>query len=116
MKIRVQRKNKQFCRLTELSFGSKILRTPTYFPAISSVEKFQDIQSLLKFIINSSYPQMLISSFDYHYYFKNDKKIINNLKKYSKNHFLFVDSGGYEKYWINKKWERKVYEKIIKKN
>jgi queuine/archaeosine tRNA-ribosyltransferase len=112
MTIITNRHKNQFCRTTKINFGSKILTTPTYFPAISSVEKFHDLYGLLKLLSKSSYPKMLISAYDYYYHFQKYKKIIALLKTYSKKHFLFLDSGGYEHFWLNKKWNRSIYEKL----
>jgi len=106
-------KNNQ-SRLLKLDFENKDLATPTYFPAISSVEKNKNFSELVNLIIKSSYPQMLISAYDYNHFFKNNKKLALLINKYSKKHFLFVDSGGYESFWNpTKKWNHNLYEKTI---
>ena len=113
MKIIESKKNK-FNRILDLDFGNKVLTTPTYFPAISSVEKNKHFTDLARLIIKTSYPQMLISSYDYHYYF--NSKLASSINNYNKKCFLFVDSGGYESFWNNsKKWNYQLYEKTIKK-
>lgn len=109
MKVTEFRKKKRNNRILQLKFSNKLLTTPTYFPAISSVGKVHNIQTLANLLIKTSYPQMLISAYDYE---KFGKSVSLSIKKYSKNHFLFVDSGGYEKYWHgDKKWDFSSYEK-----
>lgn len=113
MKI-IERKKNNSNRILDLDFGEKVLTTPTYFPAISSVEKNKHFTELVNLIIKTSYPQMLISLYDYHYYF--NSKLTSSINKYNIKHFLFVDSGGYESFWNNsKKWNYKLYEKTVKK-
>ncbi len=116
MKVSISRKKGKNCRVIKLDFSNKVLSTPTYFPAISSVEKNKKIENLIELIIKSSFPQMLISAFDYHYFFKKNKKLVSSLNKYSKKNFLFVDSGGYESYWNQEKnWKEILYKKTIPK-
>ena len=116
MKVTTSRKKGKSCRVIKLDFSNKVLSTPTYFPAISSVEKNKKIENLIELIIKSSFPQMLISAFDYHYFFKKNKKLVSSLNKYSKKNFLFVDSGGYESYWNQEKiWKEVLYKKTIPK-
>ncbi len=116
MKIIENRKRNQNTRLLTLEFKEKILHTPTYFPAISSTDSKFPIPRLLKFFIRSSYPQLLISAYDYYHYLKLESKLKSGLTRYSKKHFLFIDSGGYEKYWTgDKKWTFDLYKKIIPK-
>lgn len=115
MKIHETKIRNRQNRLLKLDFGSKILTTPTYFPAVSSVEKNKNFSDLVKLIIKSSYPQMLISAYDFHYYFK-PRKLNSSINKYAKKHFLFVDSGGYESYWnSSKKWNFDLYKKATQK-
>ena len=114
MKIHELNSKNNQSRLLKLDFEKKILATPTYFPAISSVEKNKNFSEVMNLIIKSSYPQMLVSAYDYHHFFKKNKKLASSINKYSKNHFLFVDSGGYESFWnTSKKWTHKLYEKTI---
>lgn len=113
MKI-IERKKNNSNRILDLDFGEKVLTTPTYFPAVSSVEKNKNFVDLVNLIIKTSYPQMLISNYDYYHYF--NSKLTLSINKYNKKQFLFVDSGGYESFWNDsKKWDYQLYEKTIKK-
>ncbi len=113
--LRFQSK-KNFSRILQIKSHKKIVTTPTYFPAISSINNPHDIRSLLNLVIRSSFPQVLISAYDFNINIKNNKKLVSALKKYSKKHFVFVDSGGFEKYWKkDSKWKYTLYEKTIKK-
>lgn len=114
MKIReINIKNNQ-SRLLKLDFENKTLTTPTYFPSISSVEKNKHFVELVNLILERPHPQMLISAYDYRHYFKKNKKLASSINNYSKNHFLFVDSGGYELFWNPlKKWTFDLYKKTI---
>ena len=116
MKIVENKKKNENYRLLKLVFKNKTLYTPTYFPAISSIDSKFPPEELLKFFIRTGYPQLLISAYDFYNYFKTNLKLVSILNKYSKKHFLFVDSGGYEKYWNrDKSWTLDLYKKITPK-
>lgn len=117
MSIAISHETESQSRILSIKFPQKQLLTPTYFPAISSIETKHDINDLVTLINESAYPQMLISAYDYHYRLSKNKKIKNIINNYSKNgNLLFVDSGGYERFWEkNKIWNFNMYKKTISK-
>ena len=101
-------------RIIKLTSSGKTIETPTFFPAISSIGTAHDIRSLMQLIMKSSFPQVLISAYDYDKNLKKDKKLLSAINNFSKNHVIFVDSGGFEKYWKkDNKWNQTNYEKIM---
>ena len=117
MSVEISHQTETHSRIIKIEFKNKSLKTPTYFPAISSIETKYQTRDLITLLSNSAYPQMLISAYDYYYHLskeKNLKKIINNYS--NKGNFLFVDSGGYESFWIKRKeWNFNIYKKTISK-
>ena len=106
-------------RVLRLSNTDKKLLTPTYFPALSSVEvSIEDIGTLINLIMSSSYPRILISSYDI---FKMKpsllKKTEGEICNYIRSHgFVMLDSGIFESYWKeNNSWKFKNYAKIVQK-
>ncbi|MDE2588555.1 MAG: hypothetical protein KGL95_02660, partial [Patescibacteria group bacterium] len=104
-------------RVMGIKFQNKQLFTPMFFPAISSIETKFKVDDLVYLITNSTYPQMLISAYDYNYHLNKNKKLRNIINEYSrKGNFLFVDSGGYESFWEKKrKWNFEIYKKTVAK-
>lgn len=97
--------------------GKKII-TPTYFPAISRAEHGSSFVELLKLIMVSSYPRVLLSAYDYESIPREHKKrIIGEISNYLRTGgFMLVDSGGFESYWMNdNKWSFQKYSTSIRK-
>ena len=51
-------------RVCILSFNSKKLLTPFYFPSITSAETRTEITDLIDFIVDTGYSAMLLSCYD----------------------------------------------------
>jgi queuine/archaeosine tRNA-ribosyltransferase len=105
-------------RLCQLSFGKKVLSTPTYFPAISGAKSRIPFDQLFVFLANSEFPRILISSYDFSKLDKKAKKIIvSSISSYSdKGNFLFLDSGGYESFWLRDlTWNFDLYKEAVLK-
>lgn len=101
-------------RILQIAIGDKKFTTPTYFPSVSSSATRMQFDALVQFCISKRYPRLLISAYDLHDVQRGRQSIISALKKYTKNNFLFVDSGTFESYWLKKKWNYIMYRKIIK--
>ena len=111
-------KGSYMSRVLRVGIGKKKLITPTYFPSISSVAIRLPLEPLLRAIIKSGYPRLLISSYDLaHLPPESYKRISNHLSKFrAQNNFLFLDSGSFESYWLqDKKWNFNKYHRITNK-
>ena len=107
-------RGKNESRILQIKSENKKFTTPAYFPSISTVATRTSLPSLIQLCTGKSYPRLLVSAYDL-YHDLNDKKIISMLKSYSKDNFLFVDSGTFESYWLHdKNWSYQKYRKIIK--
>jgi len=96
----------------EIGLGAKILRTPTYFPSISSYGiKFQ-LSDLLYFAKFHSHPCVLVSAYDLYYLEQNEKKrLLPMMEEYRKKGVLFLDSGLFESSWTKGKgWDIASYK------
>lgn len=102
--------------LFSLQTSIKSIKTPFFFPAISSVKTTEDVEDYYYTIRESSYPGFLISAYDLAHH-KNADKIINDLNKATDlGTMTIVDSGGYESYWHKDEgWSEKQYEEVLKK-
>lgn len=105
-------------RLAQVHVGEKKLITPNYFPSISSVAIRLPLEPLLRTIIKSGYPRLLVSCYDLaHLSNETYKRVSVQLSKFqSENNFLFLDSGSFESYWLrDKKWNFNNYRTLITK-
>ena len=115
-KIEYTHRGKYDSRVLQIGIKNKKFATPAYFPAVSSVAIRLQLESLIQTCTNNNYPRLLVSAYDIFNNRKQQKSIISTLKTYSKNNFLFLDSGTFESYWLNDKhWNYNQYTKIIKK-
>lgn len=95
----------------------KELKTPFFFPAVSTVKtNFSPIE-YVDLIKKVQYPGYLVSAYDIHYSEDEVKKEL--IKKVSESTeqglFTFLDSGNYESFWHNDdKWSIKNLEPILK--
>lgn len=102
-------------RYLNLQIGTKKLATPTYFPSISTTSTRMSYSSILRTLVTSSFPQLLVSCYDLHK-LEDDKKIVlSYLKEYSENkNLLFLDSGEFERYYFKASdWDFPKYKKIV---
>lgn len=107
-------RGKNESRILQVKSENKKFTTPTYFPSISTAATRMPLSPLIQFCASKNYPRLLVSAYDL-YHASNAKKIISVLKNYSKDNFLFVDSGTFESYWLHdKNWSYEKYSKVIK--
>ena len=95
---------------------SKTIKSPFFFPAISSIRTNFKVDEYLKLLMKIDYPGFLISAYDIDEYEDSDN-LIKELNEISeKSTFVLMDSGHYESFW-NKddEWTFKKFEQILKK-
>lgn len=101
-------------RVCMLSFNSKKLLTPFYFPSITSAETRSGITDLIDFIVDTEYPAMLVSCYDLMNLKEQEIAIDVKLDRYYKNGgILLLDSGEFEKYHFKGVWPFEKYSKIL---
>jgi queuine/archaeosine tRNA-ribosyltransferase len=95
--------------------SNKILKTPFFFPSISTVRTNYGVYEYFKLIKKVSYPGFLISSYDIYHDEKRDTLIEEVSKTTEYSAFTLMDSGNYEAYWNNDTtWDIKNLESILK--
>lgn len=106
----------QNSRYLNLKIGTKKLATPAYFPSISTASTRIPYPSIIRALVTSGYPQLLVSCYDLHKL--KDESIFDYLEEHLKNeNILFLDSGEFERYWFqDTEWNFGKYKKIIQSN
>lgn len=102
-------------RLFKIESHRKVLKTPFFFPAISTIKTNYKVYDYIDLLRKVSYPGFLISAYDIF----NDQKrdsLIKDISKVTEEHQItFMDSGNYEAYWNNdSNWTFKQFESILK--
>ena len=91
----------QNSRYLNLQIGTKKLATPTYFPSISTTSTRMSYSSILRTLVTSGFPQLLVSCYDLHKLEENKKEVSTYLKEYLENkNLLFLNSGEFERYYF----------------
>lgn len=96
----------------------KVIDTPFYFPAISTIKTNFDPLQYLELIHAVGYPGFLISSYDIYKANAADKKKVFDIlsKRNDKGIIALLDSGNYEAYWnIDKNWKISKFNSVLKK-
>lgn len=110
--MQITRDNK---RSFTIETSRKVLKTPFFFPSISTVKTNHKIWDYFNLLKKVSYPGFLISSYDI---YKDEKKelLIKEISEISEmSIFTLMDSGNYESYWNNDaEWTIKQFESILK--
>jgi len=84
---------------------SKTLKTPFFFPSISSVQTNFDVYDYFALLKKTAYPAFLISAYDIYNHEKKEQLIEEVSAQSQNSSFVLMDSGHYEAYWRNdKKW------------
>jgi len=97
-------------RTFEINNSNKKLKTPFFFPAISTVKTNENFIDYLKFLSKVGYPGFLISAYDI-YHSKESLKIKEIINSTFQNTFIMIDSGYYEAFWKgDKNWS---FDKMI---
>jgi len=102
-------------RILQINSEGRKFSTPAYFPSISSAATRLQLIPLIHLCTDNNYPRLLVSAYDLHHNYAQQKSIIPTLKNYSKQNFLFVDSGTFEGYWLHdNRWNYSKYAKMTK--
>ena len=94
---------------------SKVIKSPFFFPSVSSIQTSYDVYDYFTLIQKTSYPAFLVSAYDL-YYHPMRARFTKEISKLSQNGFtVLLDSGHYEAYWrSDKKWTFDKLKKILK--
>jgi queuine/archaeosine tRNA-ribosyltransferase len=101
--------------LKEVSINHKKISTPIFFPSISSYGLKIPIEFTSNIIQITSFPRVLISSYDLIKDFTQPERNFSFIYGYMNNNILFIDSGCYES--INLKdnsWNFDTYINVVK--
>ncbi len=101
---------------TVLPVGGHSIKTPCFFPSISSVKTNLRVKDYLEFLISTREPQFLISAYDIFNADEDDRSaIFKGLKRADANgQKVLLDSGIYEKYWLrDNSWGKTEFEKVL---
>jgi queuine/archaeosine tRNA-ribosyltransferase len=103
-------------RVARIGLGSKSLTTPAYFPAVSSVGVGYSVNALIRLILATKYPRLLVSAYDT-YRISNEGKtgLLSQLGEFStQGSFLLLDSGIFESYWRgDRTWTFESYANAV---
>lgn len=90
---------------------SKTIKSPFFYPSISSIHTNHDVHDYFKLIHKTGYPAFLVSAYD----LDGRTDFIKDITSANKNGFLvLMDSGHYEAYWRkDKKWTFSKLKQIL---
>jgi len=103
-------------KVVELVRNGKKLVTPTYFPAVSGAKLSLPVRQLVEFLVERSYPRILVSSYDLFKMNARDREELGReLADYSRSGLLvFLDSGIFESFWRgDSTWDFEGYKTIV---
>ncbi len=95
--------------------SGKILRTPFYFPSISTVKTNYKVYDYFKLLKKVSYPGFLISSYDI-YHDKDKNRLMKEVHETTdRSAITLLDSGNYEASWNNdNKWDINKLRSVLR--
>lgn len=106
--------SKNHLRGFTIETSSKVIKTPFFFPAISSIRTNHGVYEYFNLLRKVAYPGFLISAYDI---FHDEKRetLIKELSEITEGAiFTLLDSGNYESYWKeDKKWDIDKLESIL---
>lgn len=96
--------------------GRKELTTPAFFPAVSGLAFGFDTPEILRLLLSSQYPRLLVSCYDIPAYRLGNRKLIGELSDRFRNGcFVLLDSGVFESYWKNdRSWDFAKYQSAVR--
>ncbi len=103
-------------RLFEIETNRKIMRTPFFFPAVSTVKTNLELMEYLRLLRRIDYPGFLVSSYDiYHAGEKEKERVLEYVSESTHGETLtLLDSGYYEAYWHrDREWNIENLEPIL---
>jgi tRNA-guanine family transglycosylase len=105
-------------RSFKIETNRKVMNTPFFFPAISSIKTNFKIGEYLELTKKIGYPGFLVSSYDLYNADENEKKKLLDIVSESTegNMITLLDSGHYEAFWYHdKEWNFQSMESILDK-
>lgn len=109
--------HEEFSRVYSIETSDKTLKTPFFFPAISTTKTDLPGLEYLSLVRQVGYPGFLISAYDIHQTKgKEMKSLLNVLAKCAESRTtILLDSGNYEAYWYrDKTWELDRLGSVLK--
>jgi len=105
----------QKTKLFSIDLSRKVLKSPFFFPSISTVKTNFGVNDYFQILKNSGYPGFLVSAYDVSKYEKRSQ-LIKEISALTENSmFTFMDSGNYESYWHgDSNWDIKKFMNILK--
>ena len=110
--------NRKHPRLFEIETNRKVMDTPFFFPAISSIKTNFKIEEYLKLTQKMGYPGFLVSSYDLYHADENEKEKLLDIVSEStgRETITLLDSGHYEAFWYHdKEWSFRNMESVLDK-
>lgn len=107
--------NKNNDRGFTIENSRNILKTPFFFPSISSIRTNHSVYDYFELLRKLNHPGFLISSYDV-YHNKNRDSFIKEISRITEESiFTLMDSGNYEAYWNqDEKWNIIDFDSILK--
>lgn len=104
-------------RVVELDHGRPLV-TPTYFPAVSVAAMASRPMDLVRLIVESRYPRVLLSAYDVsRLNAKQRSWMTKAIHQYrASGNLAFIDCGVFESYWLSdRRWGFAEYETVIRR-
>jgi len=108
--------NREHQRLFKIKINRKIMNTPFFFPAISSIKTNFKIGEYLELVQKIGYPGFLVSSYDiYNTDEREKKKLLDIISESTQRETItLLDSGYYEAFWYHdEEWSFQNLESIL---
>lgn len=96
--------------------ANHLLRTPAYFPAVSGASMSARPLDMIKLVIDTKYPRVLVSAYDLaKLERKQQARVASELRRFrAAGGFVFLDCGMFESYWLrDERWDFRHYEKVV---
>lgn len=100
-----------------LPVAGQFLRSPCFFPSVSSVKTNLPPPAYLKVLRTLRAPSFLVSAYDVQFNSLQGKRISRKMVRDAavSGSIILMDSGGYESYWRHSRsWNRRMYFDILK--
>ncbi len=114
-RCRVVHEDGRLSRVMEVIINNRELRTPSYFPSISSYGVKFSMSDLLYVLHLYRYPRLLLSAYDLYYSEQEERtRLMSIVEDYRKRGFLLMDSGMYESSWRKDlNWNMSSYKSLM---
>ncbi|MHA1314089.1 MAG: hypothetical protein ACTSRB_09300 [Candidatus Helarchaeota archaeon] len=101
-------------RISKEINGKKI-EIPFFIPALTTVRNFHSYSNLLKVLIERNVSNFMISAYDVYSFLEEGKKHFFDFLKNNSKSIIFLDSGAYETYYLQKKnsWNNRKLIRVV---